>query len=246
MEGSIVILVNGYASSGIIVVRPDYREVMSPWYRGLANNREIVFIPNASTIPPVALSDEERSAIRIKFNQPDKRLILYFGFAYFPKGIDLLFDIADPNRHYLILACDLDRKDPYQNSILERMQRPDWEHHATTTGYLSTNDLARTLASVDAVILPFRGGGGVWNTSIHGVIAQGTFLLTTSRECHGYDSVRNLYFATPDDVDDMRQALETFAGHRQPPPSPETCWKDIAEEHIRLYRKISHTSSGAK
>jgi len=232
------VYLNGFVSSGIVVVRPDYREVMSPCYRGLVKHREFLFIPNASTIPSVTLSDKERFDIRSRFNAQSKHLVVYFGFASYPKGIDLLFEVADPARHRIVLVCDLDREDPYHRSILDRMARPDWERSASATGFLSPDRLARLLAAADAVVLPFREGGGVWNTSIHGVTSQGTFLLTTSRETHGYDGTRNIYFAIPGDLENMRTALDIYAGRKNPDPSPGKNWREIAEEHLRLYRKI--------
>jgi len=163
---------------------------------------------------------------------------VYFGFVSYPKGIERLFEIADPTRHHIVLVCDLDHGDSYHRSILNRMRQPDWERCASITGFLPVDQLARLIAAADAVVLPFREGGGVWNTSIHGVMAQGTFLLTTSREAHGYDFNKNIYFATPADLDDMRNALEKFAGRKNANFSPNKSWKEIAEEHVRLYRKL--------
>ena len=245
LRRSNAVLLNGYLSNGIVVVRPDYREKMSPSYRQLERGRAIVFIPSASTISPVRLSDEERSAIRSKFDQSGKRLFLYFGFAFPHKGIDLLFDIADARRDYLVLACDLDHDDPYHRSILDCIRQPEWSHSSKNTGFLPAEELAALITAVDAVVLPFREGGGIWNSSIHSVAAQGTFLLTTSRTLHGYDQASNIYYAAPDGTSEMRQALDRYGGCRRSPASPEAEWQKIAEAHLQLYRQILNISSEA-
>ena len=69
---------------------------------------------------------------------------------------------------------------------------------------------------------------------------QGTFVLTTSRERHGYDPSENIYYARPDDVADMRQALNLYVGHRtvNNATSQYADWDSIADAHVRLYRSL--------
>jgi glycosyltransferase involved in cell wall biosynthesis len=237
LRGAITILINGMASAGFVVVRPDYQKIMSPWYRGLANRKPFVFIPNASTIPTVSLTDDEYQAIRSTYAKQGKQLITHFGFASPPKGMDLLFEIADPRKHHLVLVFNLNPEDEYQKAVLRLAQQPDWANSVSITGFLPPEEVGRLLAASDAVILPFRKGGGIWNTSVHAVISQGTFLLTTSIERHGYAERINTYFARPDDLADLRRALLMHAGRRIA-PTRVSRWADIAEEHIKLYRKI--------
>jgi len=240
LKGSLLNLPNALLPGGLVVVRPNYHAMMAPWYRRLIRHKVFDFIPNALAIPVVTLNPEERSAVRARLATDARELIAYFGFVYPAKGVELLFEIANPVRHHLVLICDLNATDPYQKMILERSQTAPWAEHVTVTGFLAAEEVSRTLAAADAVVFPFREGGGKWNTSLQGALAQGTFVLTTSRERHGDDAADNIYYARPDDVEDMRQALQTYSERRAPGTGPHDWmdWGSIAEAHLRLYASV--------
>jgi glycosyltransferase involved in cell wall biosynthesis len=164
----------------------------------------------------------------------------YFGFLYPHKGIDELFAIADPTRHHLVLIGSTDETDPYHRSLRDRASRGDWAGKVTITGYLPADEAARILAASDAVVLPFRNGGGLWNTSLHGAALQGTFIVTTSQEKRGYDSDTNIFSASPGDISAMRQALATYAGRRNTSENINgyATWNSIAEAHMQMYRTL--------
>ena len=233
-------LLNAILGGGLIVVRPDYKARMPNWYRWLVRRKRFGFIPNASSIPQTRLSSTERHTVRSIFSPDPTSLVVYFGFAYPPKRVELLFEIADPSQHRLVLIGDLNSKDEYHKLILDRANHVPWNGKATVTGFLPADEVGRILAAADAVVLPFQEGGGIWNTSIHAAVKQGTFVLTTSRDQHGYDASRNIYFARPDDVADMSCALRTHIGKRNvvsdDSPAPE--WEAIADAHRALYSSV--------
>lgn len=80
----------------------------------------------------------------------------------------------------------------------------------------------------------------MWNTSIQAALKQGTFVLTTSRDQHGYDCSSNAYYAQPDDVADMNCALRTHIGERKDEidNDPASEWEAIAEAHRALYASV--------
>jgi glycosyltransferase involved in cell wall biosynthesis len=236
--GSVTILTNAMMTGGIIVVRPDYRSKVSPWYGWLLDRKPFRFIPNASTIPAVALSDRKRAEIRSRYASNGRKLITHFGFVSHAKGTEFLFDIADPARHHLVLICELNEADPYQSSILDRIRNGEWSDHVTITGFLPADEVGELLAASDAAVFPFRKGGGIWNTSVHGAVAQGTFVLTTSFDRHGYDDAENVYYAPPGDVADMRKALNTYLGRRNASVPGDAGWDRISEDHIRFYLQV--------
>jgi glycosyltransferase involved in cell wall biosynthesis len=237
---SVLNLPNALAGGGLAVVRPNYLDRMAPWYRALVAGKRFRYIPNAPSIPVTEWSEDERRAKRAELAPRGETIVAYFGFAYPAKGVEQLFEIADPARHRLVLICDLDRSDAYQRSILERVAAPDWAGRVLVTGFRSADEASRILAAADAAVFPFREGGGDWNTTLQGAAAQGTFVLTTSRERHGDDAPANTYFARVDDVREMRRALIEHAGRRAPrdansaPPS----WDDIARAHLELYAEV--------
>ena len=65
-------------------------------------------------------------------------------------------------------------------------------------------------------------------------------MLTTSRERQGYDAATNIYFAQPDDVADMRIALQTYGGRRRnaPDEDPASEWEAIANAHRAFYSPV--------
>jgi len=228
------------AMGPILVVRPRYRETMPTIYRWIVSSRRIRFIPNASSIPKMDLQESARTAVRSRFLSSNKTLVAYFGFAYSHKGVEQLFDILDPQRHHLVLICNLDANDPYQGQLLALSTSPTWTGSVTVTGFLPAEEVGAILASADAVVLPFRHGGGMWNSSLHGAAIQGTFVLTTATDSRGYIEAENVYYARPDDIQEMRQAVHDYAGRRRRVDHkyPYTTWAEITEEHMQVYGKL--------
>jgi glycosyltransferase involved in cell wall biosynthesis len=219
------------AGGGVVAVRPRFRETLWPVVKWLTRSSEFRFIPGASAIPLADVLDDEREAIRRRW-AGGRALVVYFGFVYPAKGVEQLFDIVDERRHQLVLACDLDPRDDYQRAILER-NAGRWP----VTGFLPRGELAGLLAAADAVVMPFRDGGGIWNSSLHAASRQGTFVLITSCERRGYDAAANIYFAEPGNVEEMRAALLAHAGTRGA-RAEEDEWERVAREHVELYRVI--------
>lgn len=225
---------------GLIVVRPNYVASMPVWSRWLIRNKCFEFIPNASAIPKIELGDAERSCLHNRFTSAATPIVAFFGFVYPHKGVDQLFQILDPARHHLLLICDLDVRDPYHKTLLDHMSHGKWVGNVTVTGFMPAEEVGRLLAMADAVVFPFREGGGRWNTSVHGELAQGTFVLATSYEQHGYFPPENIYYARPGDVADMRHALQLYLGSRNcdATTNPDITWEAIANMHKTLYETL--------
>lgn len=241
IKNSLLYLPNAITPGALIVVRPEFAERMAGWYHHLLLARKrLYFVPNAPAIPVVQLTDAERRSAQREFAPPGKSLVVYFGFALPAKGIEQLFQIADPAQHQLMLICELRPDDPYHARLLGEAHSTRWAGRVLVTGFLPAAEVARRLAVAEAVVLPFRDGGGPWNTSLEGAAQQGTFVLTTSREQHGFDEVRNLYRAHPDDLEEMRLALHTYGGRRRP-AQPADPWSSIAAAHVRVYRDLTET-----
>jgi glycosyltransferase involved in cell wall biosynthesis len=237
-------MLNAALGGGLVAVRPEFKARMSPWYGWLNRRKHFQFIPNASTIPTVRLTEREKSDVRSYFCSSSTNLIVFFGFAYPERRVELLLQIADPGHHHLVLICDLNSADAYQEMILSSIDREPWAGRVSVTGFLPAEEVGRILAAADAVVLPFRNGGGMWNTSIRAAVKQGTFVLTTAREQHGYDSSENIYYARPDDVPDMRDGLQTFIGHRGTNDVEDLAseWEAIAYAHICLFNTVMGNS----
>ena len=230
-------VLNAALPGGLVVVRPNYSGE-NAGVVSLADPAQGVPLHPERLVDPCGPADRsERAATRSKMGAPGGGLIVYFGFASPAKGIESLFEIADPQHHRLVLICDLSAADAYQASILALVNRGDWAGKVLVTGFLPPEEAGRLLATADAAVFPFRDGGGEWNSSIHGAAAQGTFVLTTSRERRGYDAGKNIHYAMPGDLEEMRQALREHIGERNPAAieTPTAGWNAIADSHVELY-----------
>ena len=237
MRGVLHFLLQALGASGLIFVRPSYLDMLPPPFRRLIKRNHQVTIPNASSLPISPLDETQRLDLRAQYIGPYKRLVVFFGFVYPSKGIELLFDIAAPSSDSVIIAGAV-KDDTYMHQLAEVALAKGWrEDQLHFTGFLSPQDAADLLAVADAVVLPFLNGGGEWNTSIHSALAQGTLVITTAVSPRGDEPQRNLYTAAPVDIHAMRTALDRLAGRRGSPKSTESQWQEIAMVHVNFYRR---------
>jgi glycosyltransferase involved in cell wall biosynthesis len=224
------------APGTVVVVRPNYLGSTAHWCRRFLANRRIVFVATAPSIPRSRLTEPERAKLHAELAAGQDRVVTYFGFAYPHKGIEALFDIADPSRDRLILACDLRDGDSYHRVILAKCNEARWEGKVSVVGFLPPERLADVLCASDAVVLPFTGGGGEWNTSLHAAAVQGVFAVATSSSSSAYDAERNVQYCSPGDLACMRAALSSRIGHRvEPSISASLEWARIADVHLQIY-----------
>lgn len=226
--------------SGLVVVRSQYRELLHPLLRWALLKKRYTYIPNASSIPRANLEKHEILRLRNQYLKGKQRLVVFFGFIHPQKGVELLFDIADPASDHIVAVGGFDENSGYYREIAERYSSGPWFGNVTLTGFLPENDISELLAAADAVVLPFRNGGGEWNTSIHAATLQGTFVLTTSATINQYDRSLNVYYAKVGDVGEMRSALDLYSGRRRKYNADIDFdqWSVIAEKHHSLYRAL--------
>jgi len=225
-----------FTAGAVVVVRPNYFESMAGWSRRLLANRQIVFVPSASSIPRARLTERERAELHAKLAAGQDRVVSYFGFAYPHKGMEALFEIADSKRDRLVLICELRENDPYHRLILDKCRAAPWDGKVSVTGFLPPEEIADVLNASDAVVLPFAAGGGHWNTSLQAAAIQGVFLVTTSSTREGYDAKDNVHYCPPQNVMCLRAALNSRIGHRvEPAGEANREWGRIADAHLRVY-----------
>jgi glycosyltransferase involved in cell wall biosynthesis len=223
------------SASALVVVRPNFRSQVNRKVLWTIAGRRLSLIPNATTLPRVTPTPEQVRAVRERFRAGTKALVAYFGFVYPSRGVHQLFSIADPALHHLVIVGgELDEAAPYFKEVSARARESDWRDSCTVTGFVPGERAAEILACADAVVLPFEGGGGSWNTSLHGARLQGTFVVTTSREARGYDARENVYYARPGDLNEMREALAAHLGKRREPLDVPT-WEQVAAGHLEVY-----------
>lgn len=228
----------------VIVVRPEYSGRVRGVLAAALGRTPIRQIPNASVIPRVRLTPEERSALRTSLGCDGRQLVSFFGFAYSHKGVDQLFEIADPGHHHLLLIGTITDADPYHARLRSLADSDRWRGHATITGFVDPATASRLLAASDAAVFPFTNGGGPWNSSLHAAAEQGTFIITSSHDRCGYFATENTYYAKPGAVEEMRTALFRYAGTRSADDGVSQAdeWKTIAQAHVEIYRSALQES----
>jgi glycosyltransferase involved in cell wall biosynthesis len=223
----------------ILVVRPQYHERIPRRVRLLMPSKKIRFIGNASSVPAVTMTPGEREAAKRALGAGSARIVAFFGFSYPHKGVDQLFSFASPALHHLLLIGEITPHDPYHARLLELAASPEWKGKVTITGFVDPQEAGRLLACADAVAFPYRGGGGVWNSSLHAALSQETFILATSADRRGYDQEMNIYYAEPDNLNEMRSALLAYQGMRGRKRQPVTdAWSAIAIAHEEVYASL--------
>lgn len=233
------IFLKSIVPGGLVFVRPNYiKENLHTLLSWAIWGKTPVFIPNASTIPVVSLSTEEACHLKQSLSG-GRPAVCYFGFAYPNKGIERLFEIADPEKHHLVLICDLSELHPYQAKILQMANQAPWAGKVTVTGFQSAQRVGEILAVADAVVFPFPGGAGEWNTSLKAAESAGAFIIATTRDAKqlGYHETQNIYFAGCGQISEMRDALNRYAGMRRDSVASNP-WEQIAMLHEQLYRTL--------
>jgi alpha-acetolactate decarboxylase len=167
------------------------------------------------------------------------------------KGVDRLFDIVDPDSSHIVIMGGLFRESDirviprswrremilYQESIKRLSESDRRKGKVTMTGFLPPREAAGVLAAADAVVLPFLEGKNASNTSVYAAQAQGTFVLTTSKELTGYHPDENTFYTAPLDLESMQAALKQYAGKRLGHGNaPEHAWRSIRDTQMELYR----------
>lgn len=228
---------NALTRDALIVAEPDFKERLPRIYRWLIKQKAFKYIPVGSAIPKAEITQDERAALRAKYVEANGRLLVYFGFASPTKGIEQIFAIADPASDRIILLCELNEGDEYHERILALVNDVWWLGKVYVTGFLPAPDVANILAVADAVVLPFTNGAGSRNTTLLAAQMQGTFVLTTHNKTAGLDADQNTFYAPPNATDEMRRALQKYAGRKTASGRPNILgWSDIADLHLQLYQ----------
>lgn len=229
------------ACDAAVFVRPEFEAWMPDWVRRLLKGRPARLIQSASTIPQSRMSLDQRRAMNAQLGY-GKRVAAYFGFALPSKGIEDLFAALDPAHWQLLLICDLDPSNRYHASLRTLAEQSAWRSAVTITGFQPPQRVADLLAAADVVVLPFRAGGGEWNTSIHAAQRQGTPVVTTRTSGTGCDMQNGIVYVAPSNPVALSEGVLCAISSVSAPAFQATpcAWDEIALEHHALYSSVLH------
>ena len=189
-------------------------------------------------LPAIQLSEIERTNIKKKYAEDYEWLLVFYGFLAPLKGIETLLEVVAQTQAKLVLACDIRPEDAYHQALLARIDALQIRQRVWIMGFLPDRELALLLGSADAAVFPFREGAADWNTSIDGAVAQGVFVLTTVKGESGYNKDRHVYSAQIGAVEEMKAALQKYAGSRVNAKSADATWGEIAVTHRGIYQEL--------
>ncbi|WP_394186711.1 glycosyltransferase [Metabacillus halosaccharovorans] len=240
-KGIIRYLPNILIRTKIINVENSYQKKIPRIFSFLLKRKSTKYIPIGSNIPKTNLLENELAEIRNQLvgeNQKNKNIITYFGFIHPHKGVEDLFEAADPLKDIIILICDLNPNNNYHNEIVSLTNSHKWKGSVIVTGFLSDKTVADYLALSDMAIFPFRTGVSERNGSVLAARMQGTFVITTSTNRSEHNNVHdNLLYCEPNNIEALKKAIDLYRYKKIELSNNNRylSWEDIASEHIKSY-----------
>jgi glycosyltransferase involved in cell wall biosynthesis len=223
----------------IIIVRNNYLREINFLFRKFLQLRKLNFVKSGSNIK-VYSDPIKKNVIEKKIQIHNKKLILFFGFVYPHKGLELLMSICNCERDHILIASELDEKNDYHAHLKKTyFENPNWSDNTSFLGYQTEESLSYLISIADAVVLPYRSGAGSWNTTLNCAENHKTFILTTTKGKIGYDTKRNIYFSKIDDTNEMKLALNKYISIKSDLNTNNylTQWTKIARRHLFLYER---------
>ncbi|MDF9296664.1 glycosyltransferase [Geobacillus stearothermophilus] len=233
---------NTLVDSIIINVESDYLNKLPSFYAYLLKKKSRYYIPISSNIPISKLDNREKLSLRKRIfkEQYDKNIIAYFGFVTPNKGLEYLFEAANPEEDCILLICELKENDKYHDKIRKIINSSKWKGNVEVTGYLPDKEVANYLSIADMAVFPFIKGCSERNGSVLAARLQNTFVITTSFEKKGYFENERIYYVHPKSKKELEQAIVESRKHniyhRKHSSSLVKSWSEIAKMHVDVYK----------
>lgn len=231
-------VVNAAALDALVVIDPDYPGGYRQPYLSIVRKTPCFYIPIGANIPKARALPDRQRRIRERCNSVDKRLLAYFGFVGSSKGVELLFQVADPRTDRIVLICDLNPLDTYQAKILYLAESEPWKGNCFITGYLPDIEVAEVLDTADVALFPFIAGSTPRNGSVLAARLQGTPVITTHQRLRGYNASEHVFYVAPGDLEGMRHAIGYCGGKHLDGARSVIGWDEIADRHCSLYTQL--------
>jgi glycosyltransferase involved in cell wall biosynthesis len=238
------IVVSVVCADAIIVVAPDYQQVLHRLWPP-ARRVPCKVVRNASNVPRSQLTVDELANLRVGLGIGQDALLLgYFGFIHPGKGFEDLLEILKILRSRgvsgkLLVLGELTASNEYHREILARISRDNLASRVILFGRVDAVTVANYLAACDAAIFPFTEGVHVKAGSILAATEQGVFTVTTSKARNGFIEPENVYYARPRDAQEMAEAVLQYAGRRVPPGSfPWRTSDQVADDNLEVYMDL--------
>ncbi|MBA3468664.1 MAG: glycosyltransferase family 4 protein [Herpetosiphonaceae bacterium] len=213
-----------------------------------------MLIPIAANIAVQPLAD--RAALRAQLGMPaDGFLVAYFGLINHTKGVDTLIESLQylPATTRLVMIGGDATSSPdreYAQVVQATLDRLDLHERVIWTGYLSAEDVSRTLQAADAAALPFVDGASYRRGSLLAALAHGLPTITTQPRVPLDPPLRHnheVLLVDPGDAINLALEIERLGDdpklHAQLAQAARELarafrWEAIAAHHLALYKQV--------
>ena len=213
-----------------------------------------VLIPIGANIAVQPLPD--RAALREKLGvAADGFLVAYFGLINQSKGVHTVIEslqyLPETTRLVLIGGAALGARDQEYGQVVQAtLERLGLHERVTRTGYLSAEEVSRTLQAADAAALPFVDGASYRRGSLLAALAHGLPTITTFPRVPIDPPLRhnrNVQLIDPGDPINLALEIERLASdsglRAQLADAGKVVarafrWETIAAQHISLYQRL--------
>jgi glycosyltransferase involved in cell wall biosynthesis len=223
----------------LVLVEPGVYEELWPIFRLLINRVNTSYIEVASNMPVVPCTPKDLDLVRRKYNAVDRKLVVYFGFAFEDKGVEKIFEMADPTEDSLVLVTTLSARDGYHKKLIELNQSARWIGKVSVTGFLPADEVSKILSSADIVVFPFLDGLYSRSGTYLAALGHGCFSIATSNVIKGYRPDSNTYFAHPEDMPGLKEGMKFQNKNiKKVVGRCLSSWGQVALKHIALYNML--------
>ncbi|HEX3392547.1 MAG TPA: glycosyltransferase family 4 protein [Solirubrobacteraceae bacterium] len=167
-----------WAADQIVAVTEAERDALVARYPSAA--ARTVVRHNAPSIPIAVDDPAADTRARAALAPRERHVIAFFGLIWAPaKGFEELLEALARTDALLVATGSLDPANSYHAHVDTEIERLGLGERVRWLGFLSDDEVGRLLRTVDAVVLPYRGGAESGYTSLLAALVNGAAVITT-------------------------------------------------------------------
>ncbi len=236
--GRLRLAINLAFSDAAVFVEEENMKTTGMLIAAALGNRAKKVIEIGSKIPKAVLKGSEKKKIQKQAGlRKGRKLMVTFGFITGAKGFDEIVKAFDFLKFKWVHLGRVNESEAFQ---------AEWKQKAIEAGVfgqikfipgLGPQKIAQWLASADLCVFPFKGGLSPRNGSFLAAAQQDTYIVTASRDKHGFYPGENIYYVKPGSPEELKTAMD-FTGRRKRTKKMVPEWNDIAMKHLKMYGEM--------
>jgi len=242
-----------YGSDRLITLSEKLKNALLENFPNL-NSRILVIPPPPLVHMCEGDHENDRSMLRrsVGINETEF-LIVYFGYIYSAKGVDILFEAmrilkarAEMVRPVIVGGgVDLQCPSPDVQGLLDLARTLDIQDRITWTGNYDSesDDASKWLYAADACVLPFNSGVTLNRSSFAAAAAHGLPIITTRGKTleSPFLDRQNVYLCPPQDSEAIARAVESLMNSPALGELLRSGALDLASEYFSWNKAVDQT-----